>query len=144
MMKNKKLIISILIVTLIVIICNSIITAKQSILCNNKINSVIANIVGVIKQEYPQTNDGEIVSILNSKNGLSDEGYEILGKYNIDSESSVIEELKNQKKEQMQINIVSIIILLILIMTILFIYENKRNKKIQNIIKYIEEINYIK
>ena len=140
-LKNKKLIISILIVTLIVIICNSIITAKQSILCNNKINSVIANIVGVIKQEYPQTNDGEIVSILNSKNGLSDEGYEILGKYNIDSESSVIEELKNQKKEQMQINIVSIIILLILIMTILFIYENKRNKKIQNIIKYIEEIN---
>ena len=140
-LKNKKLIISILIVTLIVIICNSIITAKQSILCNNKINSVIANIVGVIKQEYPQTNDGEIVSILNSKNGLSDEGYEILGKYNIDSESSVIEELKNQKKEQMQINIVSIIILLILIMTILFIYENKRNKKIQNIIKYIEIIN---
>ena len=69
-------------------------------------------------------------------------GYSILEKYGINAnEISVIEGLENQEKEMLLTNIISIIFLLVLLIIILFVNAKQKDKKIQDIIKYIEEIN---
>ena len=68
-------------------------------------------------------------------------GYSILEKYGINAnEISVIEGLENQEKEMLLTNIISIIFLLVLLIIILFVNAKQKDKKIQDIIKYIEEI----
>lgn len=141
-LKDKKLIISILIATIIVIIGNYAITKKQCKIYQDKINIVVANIVGVIKEKYPQIDESEIVAILNMNKDSLKVGYSILEKYSIDAEKiSIIDGLENQENQIILINCMSIIILLILILLILFIYSKKKDKKLQEIIRYIEAIN---
>lgn len=140
--KNKKLIIPILIATILVIILNSIITIKQYEKYQNKVNIVIANIVGEIKEKYPDVEEGKIIAILNMDKDALKVGYSILEKYGINAnEISVIEGLENQEKEMLLTNIISIIFLLVLLIIILFVNAKQKDKKIQDIIKYIEEIN---
>ena len=140
--KDKKLVISILIATILIIILNSIITIKQYEKCQNKVNIVIANIVGKIKEKYPEVEEGEIISILNMDKDALKVGYNVLKKYGINAnEISVIEGLEKQEKEMVKSNIISMILLLVLIIIILFVNEKQKDKKIKDIIKYIEEIN---
>ena len=140
--KDKKLIIPILIATVLVIILNSIITIKQYEKYQNKVNIVIANIVGEIKEKYPDVKESEIIAILNMDKDALKVGYSILEKYGINAnEISVIEGLENQEKEMLLTNIISIIFLLVLLIIILFVNAKQKDKKIQDIIKYIEEIN---
>ena len=140
--KDKKLIIPILIATVLVIILNSIITIKQYEKYQNKVNIVIANIVGEIKEKYPDVKESEIIAILNMDKDALKVGYSILEKYGINAnEISVIEGLENQEKEMLLTNIISIIFLLVLLIIILFVNAKQKDKRIQDIIKYIEEIN---
>lgn len=140
--KDKKLIIPILIATILVIILNSIITIKQYETYQNKVNIVIANIVGEIKEKYPDVEEGKIIAILNMDKDALKVGYSILEKYGINAnEISVIEGLENQEKEMLLTNIISIIFLLVLLIIILFVNAKQKDKKVQDIIKYIEEIN---
>lgn len=140
--KDKKLVISILIATILIIILNSIITIKQYEKCQNKVNIVIANIVGKIKEKYPEVEEGEIIAILNMDKDALKVGYNVLKKYGINAnEISVIEGLEKQEKEMVRSNIISMILLFVLIIIILFVNEKQKDKKIKDIIKYIEEIN---
>lgn len=141
-LKDKKLIIPILIVTILVCIFSSIITIKQYKIYQNKVNIVIANIVGTISEKYPEVDEGKIVAILNMDKNSLNVGYNILEKYGIKlDEISAIEGIQDQKKEFLLINITSIIVFLTLIIIILFVYSKNRNNKINEITKYIEAIN---
>ena len=140
--KEKKLIIPILIVTILVIILNSMITIKQYETYQNKVNIVIANLVGEIKEKYPEVEESKMIAILNMDKDALKLGYNTLEKYGINAnEISVIEGLENQEKEIVVSNIISVILLLMLIIIILLVNAKQKDKKIQNIIKYIEEIN---
>ena len=66
-LKDKKIFISIIIVTILIIIINIAITINQYNIYQNKINIVIANIVGTLKQNNPEIEEQEIISILNLK-----------------------------------------------------------------------------
>ena len=140
-LKNKKLIIPILIVTILISVANTIITAKQYKIYENKINIVIANIVGEIKEKYPKVNEQEIISILNTKTESVTEGYNILEKYSITDEVCAIEGIETYRSKLILTNLISIIMLAILITSIINVNQKRRDKKIQDIIKYIEEIN---
>ena len=66
----------------------------------------------------------------------------MLQKYGINiKENPAIEAMENQEQEIMIINVVSIGVSVILLLIIVNIYYHSRNKKIQEIIKYIEAIN---
>lgn len=138
-MKHKKLIIPILIVSILVIIANSILIIRRFQIYQNEVNNIIANIVGEIKNDYPDVDEGQIISILNKDN--IELGYNRLEKYGIYSEISVIQNLENREKEIIILNILSIAALIILVIIIVYTYWSKKNKKLQEIIKYIEEIN---
>lgn len=140
MRKNKKLIISILITTIIAIIANTFVTRNKLKTYQNKVDIVIANIVGEIQEKYPEVKEEEIISILNMKSGSLKLGYSVLEKFGIDSETSSINGL-NSAKDIIKTNVVTIILLIIAVLLILLIYSKSKDKKIKEIIRYIEEIN---
>lgn len=138
-MKHKKLIIPILIVSILVIITNSILIISRFRIYQNEINNIIANILGEVKNNYPNVDESKIISNLNEENLKV--GFDVLKKYGIYSDLSVVQSLENREKEIIILNIVCITSLIILITIIVYIYWSKKNKKLQEIIKYIEEIN---
>ena len=141
MKERKKLIISIILVTIFVVIINSIIILKQNKKYQDKINLVIVNIVGELSQKYPDIDDEDILKILN-QDSLSEQGKQILYKYGIDINNvQAIKGLEKQKNEMLIVSIISSVIFGILVLTVILIYENKQKQKIDNIITYIEEIN---
>lgn len=140
-LKDKKILISIIIVTILIITINIAITINQYNIYQNKINIVIANIVGTLKQNNPEIEEQEIISILNLKQDAIQLGYNVLEKYGIEEEASAIKGIEEQKNGIILINITTIIIYLIIMMIILVIYLKNKNKKIKDIVNYIEEIN---
>lgn len=140
MRTNKKLIIAILITTIIAITVNIFTTRNELKAYQNKVDIVIANIVGEIQEKYPEVKEEEIISILNMKSDSLKIGYSILEKYGIDNEASSINGL-DSSKDIIKTNVVTIILLIIAILLILLIYSKSKDKKIQEIIRYIEEIN---
>mgnify|MGYP002543696446 FL=1 len=140
--KEKKLIISILIITIAMIIFNYIFIKRQNEIYQNKVNIVIANMIGEITQKYPDISEEELIKILNTRQDSIKYGYSILEKYGIsENNNSAIRDLEEQEKNVIKINIASIIMFLILMIILFVIYRNKQEKELNKIIKYIEQIN---
>ena len=139
-LKNKKIIIPIIILTIIIIATNILFTVNE--LKNNQriTSNVIAGIIDNIEKNYPNVSEEEIISILNSENEEIEDGKNTLIKYGINIENqNAIGQITNNKL--LIINILSIIILVFAILVILYIYSRSESKKIKEIEKYIEAIN---
>ena len=139
-LKNKKIIIPIIILTIIIIATNILFTVNE--LKNNQriTSNVIAGIIGNIEKNYPNVSEEEIISILNSEKEEIEDGKNTLIKYGINIENqNAIGQITNNKL--LIINILSIIILVFAILVILYIYSRSESKKIKEIEKYIEAIN---
>ena len=140
MLKSKKVTIPIIVLSIIMIVISSMILKNKEQQYQKIVNESIAEVVGKIKEEYPNVKEEEIIKILNES--ASSKGENTLQKYGIDiKENPAIEAMENQEQEIMIINVVSIGVSVIALMTIVNIYYYSRNKKIQEIIKYIEVIN---
>lgn len=101
-------------------------------------NEKIYTLVSTIKNKYKDISEQEILTILNSDK----KGENIFKKYGIDIENdSIILENNHQFKCFLIINLLFFSsCLLVTIITFLH-YNNKKDKEINNITKYIEEIN---
>lgn len=104
---------------------------------NNKIELILSKIVN----KYPNVEKSELIELLNNEDTLLDEN-NILKHYGIDmkKDSAV---LKNEG-EFVKFEILLLILLILLIINILIIiikYSNNNSKKINEITKYIEQIN---
>ena len=142
MLKSKKVTIPIIVLSIIMIVISSMILKNKEQEYQKIVNESIAEIVGKIKEEYPNVKEEEIIKILNESNEGKSEGQKVLQKYGINiKENSAIEAMENQEQEIMIINVVSIGVSVILLLIIVNIYYHSKNKKIQEIIKYIEAIN---
>lgn len=140
MLKSKKVTIPIIVLSIIMIVISSMILKNKEQEYQKIVNESIAEIVGKIKEEYPNVKEEEIIKILNES--ASSKGENTLQKYGIDiKENPAIEAMENQEQEIMIINVVSIGVSVILLLIIVNIYYHSRNQKIQEIIKYIEAIN---
>jgi len=138
----KKLIIQIFTITTLIVVLNYIVITNQNKKQQEKINDVIVNIVGTIKQEYPDLEDEKIIKILNDKENNTIRGRGTLQRYGINTEEVyAIDGLKDEKKEILLTSSISIISLTIIVTILIINYKNKKSKKIENIINYIEEIN---
>ncbi|MBD9158940.1 MAG: sensor histidine kinase [Clostridiales bacterium] len=141
-MKNKNIkliIIPLTIVTIITCIVISMQTYSQykkiSVITNEKISGIIEYII----KENPAIDTKNIIQILNS-NEYKD-GEEELKKYgiNIEEVNSIIA-VQKQMKTNIILNIVLIVLFSVLYMAIIFIYLKQRDKKINQITQYINEI----
>ena len=141
-MKNKNIkliIIPLTIVTIITCIVISMQTYSQykkiSVITNEKISGIIEYII----KENPAIDTKNIIQILNS-NEYKD-GEEELKKYgiNIEEVNSIIA-VQKQMKTNIILNIILIVSFNALYMAIIFIYLKQRDKKINQITQYINEI----
>ena len=138
----KKLIIQIFTITTLIVVLNYIVITNQNKKQQEKVNDVIVNIVGTIKQEYPDLEDEKIIKILNDEENNAIKGIGTLQRYGINTEEVyAIDGLKDEKKEILLTSSISIISLTIIVTILIINYKNKKSKKIENIINYIEEIN---
>ena len=139
----KNLLLPMLILMVATTILITIYTNKQYNGLTIILNEKIAEIVGVIKEKYPEVDNDQIIKLLNSdKNSYEFKiGQEELMQYGIDTEqTNSIVSIKEQMKTNMIFNIILVIIFSILWMIIIFIYLRKRDKKINQITSYINEI----
>lgn len=139
----KRLIIPMIVLTIITCVIITIQTINQYKELTLILNGKIAEIVGMIEQNYPEVDSSEIISILNSdKYGEEfEKGKNELLQYGIDiNEVNSIVQIENQMNMNLILNVILIISFSIIWSLIIFIYLRKRDKKINQITKYINAI----
>ena len=138
----KHLILPMLILTIIMCIIFTAQTCIQYKQISITVNQKISNIIGIITKEHPEIDTKEIVKILNSSNTQNYEiGQAELLKYGIDiKEANSIIQIEKQMKINLIVNILLIIFFSFLWLVIILFYLKRRDKKIKQITKYINEI----
>ncbi len=143
--KNLKfLIIPILILTTVtsIIMCYETIIQYKEV--TDTVNITIASIIGEIKQNNQEIELQEIIKILNQDTSSIEyqEGKRELEKYGIDIENiNAIKDIENKMSKNLKINIATICVFSIMWILLILIYLKRRDKKIEEITKYINEIN---
>ena len=131
---TKSIIISIICI-LVFLLLNKIEYKKYSLEYNKKINSLTKT----IQEKYPDVTEEEIVKIIKT------EKEDNLKQYGIDiKEQSIIEKNDNEYKK---IEIIKILILIIFVTITNYIYlkyNNKKDKKISELTKLVDDINHRK
>lgn len=142
-MKNKielkKMCITSCIVVIIFLIIFSILIYKQYKTYTYNYNQKIAGIIDNVLEKYPDIEKREIVEILNSSDKTNNE---ILREYGIElDKDSVILENNTDFQKFIIIDINTLILFILILSIIFFKYNHSESKKINEITKYIEEIN---
>ena len=141
-MKNKNIKLIIIPLTILMIFTCIVISMqtyrqykKISVITNEKISEIIEYII----KENPAIDTKKIIQILNSNEYKV--GEEELKKYgiNIEEVNSIIA-VQKQMKTNIILNIILIVLFSVLYMVIIFIYLKQRDKKINQITQYINEI----
>lgn len=142
-MKKTKFIILILILLIIAVGVNSVILNNSYNLQIQAYNESVYELIGVIKENYPDISDEEIISMLNGKdnNTYLEIGKELAQKYGITENDSAIVKLEEAQNNTI---IYSSVVIGVLVLTIIVIWLVSRiiqKRKIDGITKYIREIN---
>ena len=142
-MKNKielkKMCITSCIVIIIFLITFSILIYKQYKTYTYNFNQKIAGIIDNVLKKYPDIEKREIVEILNSSDKTNNE---ILKEYGIElDKDSVILENNTDFQKFIIIDVSTLIVFILILSIIVFKYNHSESKKINEITKYIEEIN---
>ena len=145
-LKNKNikyLILPMIILTILTSIVITIKTYNQYKKVTVTANQKIAEIIGTIINQDPEIDIRTIIKTLNSKQDTEEykKGQKELKKYGINiNEANSIIAVQNQMKQNLVLNIILIIVFSILWMAIIFVYLRKRDKKINQITQYINQI----
>lgn len=145
-LKNKNIkyiILPMMILTIATSVVITFQTYKQYKKVTITANQKIADIIGTIIKEKPEIDTRKIIEILNSNQNTEEykKGQAELAKYGIDTnETNSIISVQNQMKQNLLTNIILIIVFSILWMTVTLVYLRKRDKKINQITQYINEI----
>lgn len=103
------------------------------------VNAKISQIIGQVKEQYPNTNEEQIIKILN-ENSHSEKGRDFLQEYGINENDASIMELEKQQQVNLIKNIIIIISSYIIFMIIFIIYLKFRQRKIDKLDTYIQRV----
>ena len=138
----KKILIPMIIITITTSIVMLLNTIKQYKSFNEQINIKMAQIISEIKENYPEVDTNEIIEILNKDDASNIEGKELLKRYGMYSnEENSILTIKNQMNNNIRTNVAFVVIINLVWIIIAILYIKSRNKKLNEIKKYINEIN---
>lgn len=142
LLKNKEIKKLFLIFFIIILLFTTILvilTKKQTEQYKNNVNKTIENIVGVIKNEYTNVDDEEIIHILNNTENSID-GKELLKKYGIEEDAYSIISMKNQEKNIIITNCIILVSASLLIILVFIVYLKYRQIKIEKLTRYIQKL----
>lgn len=136
--KLKKFLCTITLFSICLIVLFLAINIYEQHIFTKNYNRKIVQIISQVKEDYPDLDQNKLMSIINSdKVDLS-----LLKKYsiNIDDDSLILENNEEYHKS-LFINIVFIMITIIILILAFLRFNSKKDKEINEITKYIEEIN---
>lgn len=108
----------------------------------NQVNLVISSIIGQIKNKYPEVSEEQIIQLLNIDKEYSETGNTILKQYGIDIENmSVIFGLESHMEKGIIKSTIIVIGICVSFLIVFIIYLKSRDRQIEKIVKYIQEIN---
>lgn len=142
MMKNKIKLRKFLNKTILFSICLVVLFLAINIyeqhIYNKNYNRKIAQIISQIKEEYPEIEDNKLINIVNS----TCTNVSLFKKYSIDLEKdSLVLENSREYRKSLLINTFFIIATIALLIIFFLVYNRKKDEEINEITKYIEEIN---
>ena len=135
----KKVVITGLILILISSLTIFIVLTIQYKNYEKILNLTISNLIDEIMEKYPETDEQELIRIINSEN--QEQKDEVLSKYGYTNNISYIKELENSMNTSIRINIAIIILLGVIAIIVALIYTNKRDKSLRSINKYLDKVN---
>ena len=103
------------------------------------VNLTVSNLIDEIMEKYPETDEEELIRIINSKK--QEQKDEVLSKYGYTNNISYIKELENSMNISISINIAIIVLLGIISIIVALVYTNKRDKNLRLINKYLDKVN---
>ena len=142
-MKKTKFILCILILLCIAVIINVFVLTNEFNKSIQEYNNGVYELIGLIKEKYPNVSKEEIINILNGKESSKyiEEGKNLAKNYGIDNEESAILKLEDSKNNIIIYSSGIIIVLAILITMIWLLNNFIQKRKISKITEYIREIN---
>lgn len=136
-MKNKRMVILIIIITLVYLFAFNMIYLYQETIYKEKYNKFVNNIIYVVKKNYPNVSNKELSDILNGKSE-----YNYLNEYGIDVDNEfALMTMNNGNRKILIINNAVFGLFILILIVILISRNNYENKKLEEIIHLIEEIN---
>ena len=142
-MKNKiwlkKCLVSISIISIFFISLFLMLNIYEYKKYTNNFNNKLDSIIGLVKERYPEISNDEIMQIINN---TENKHFPVLEKYGIDiKEESILIENKQDLYKFLIYNNILLITMIIVLITVFLKYDNKKGKEINEITKYIQEIN---
>ena len=136
--KLKKFLCTITLFSICLIVLFLAINIYEQHIFTKNYNRKIVQIISQVKEDYPDLDENKLMSIINSdKVDLL-----LLKKYNINiDEDSLILENNKEYHKSLFINIVFLMITIIILILAFLRFNSKKDKEINEITKYIEEIN---
>ena len=135
----KKVVITGLILILISSLTIFIVLTIQYKNYEKIVNLTVSKLIDEIMKKYPETDEQELIRIINSEN--QEQKDEVLSKYGYTNNILYIKELENSMNTSIRINIAIIILLGVIAIIVALIYTNKRDKSLRSINKYLDKVN---
>lgn len=136
----KKIIFPSIIVIFIFIAIFLSVSKKQYNELNEIYNSNIEQIIGKIKETYPDLDEKDIIKILQNKD-YKKEGQKFFEKYGYNEDMQYIESLNQRIQANIIINVVIIIVFGICIIYVCLKYVANQNEQIEEINLYLKKVN---
>ena len=142
-MKNKielrKTLICILCVIALAVALFGTLYIYQYKVYTNNFNNKIAIMMTKLTEEYPSLSKSELFDIINNQGNINEKLFDT---YGIDlNKDTVIIENERMFSRFLICNIIFIVVVCIIILILFLKYNNSKDKKLNEITKYIEEIN---
>lgn len=115
------------------------VTTIQNRNYTNILNNKIAEIIGEVKEQYPEIEEENIIKILNGTES-NEQGKALLEKYGITDRVSAIKQIEVENKKVLIANVGIMIIFALIMISIFIIYLKQRRNKINQLDKYIQKI----
>lgn len=136
--KLKKFLIKTIWLSLCLIVLFLAINIHEQYIYNKNYNMKIAQIISQVKEEYPGINDNKLMDIINN----TCTNVSLFKKYSIDLEKdSLILENDKEYKKSLLVNTLFLIVAIAILVTAFLIFNKNKDDEINEITKYIEEIN---
>ena len=135
----KKVVITGLILILISSLTIFIVLTIQYKNYEKIVNLTVSKLIDEIMKKYPETDEQELIRIINSEN--QEQKDEVLSKYGYTNNILYIKELENSMNTSIRINIAIIVLLGVIAIIVALIYTNKRDKSLRSINKYLDKVN---
>lgn len=129
----KAGIVSFVLLIIFIFICN-----YEYRVYTNNFNNKIDQIVTKILEKYPNVTENEIILILNNDESNS----ELFEKYGIDLDTqSILIENDNYYNYFILLKVIFFVVIIFFFLFFFFMYNRRKNKSIESITKYLEQIN---